>query len=170
PVTQYLRAPPWAVGRHSDGTALSKPRKPGRNGEGGCYCLSVCAGLKEAPSGFSSYQHTFDEFLERGKQLKNYRANVIANVNNCLSFRTSMEQKWQIPQNPSSHLLDPLNELKGHSFDILLQNLFVDLKRELVEKASGPAGMLSWLLSCSWMTLEKSTQSLPPLPVCERGT
>nr|XP_020022965.1 tumor necrosis factor alpha-induced protein 2 [Castor canadensis] len=116
------------LGRHSDGTALSKPRKPGRNGEGGCYCLSVCAGLKEAPSGFSSYQHTFDEFLERGKQLKNYRANVIANVNNCLSFRTSMEQKWQIPQNPSSHLLDPLNELKGHSFDILLQNLFVDLK------------------------------------------
>jgi hypothetical protein len=47
-----------------------------------------------------------------------------------------MEQKWQIPQNPSSHLLDPLNELKGHSFDILLQNLFVDLK---VTWASFPA-------------------------------
>lgn len=38
--------------------------------------------LKGAPSGFHSYQRTFDEFLERGKQLRNYRANVIANINN----------------------------------------------------------------------------------------
>ncbi|MBZ3869447.1 Tumor necrosis factor alpha-induced protein 2 [Sciurus carolinensis] len=74
-----------------------------------------------------SYQRTFDEFLERGKQLRNYRANIIANINNCLSFRTSMEQKWQI-QDPRSHLLDPLSELKVHGFDTLLQNLFVDLK------------------------------------------
>lgn len=35
-----------------------------------------------------------------------------------------MEQKWQAPQD----LLGPLNELKSHGFDILLQNLFRDLK------------------------------------------
>lgn len=75
-----------------------------------------------------SYQRTFDEFLERGKQLKNYRANIIANINNCLSFRTSMEQKWQVLQDPRSHLLDPLRELKVLGFDTLLQNLFADLK------------------------------------------
>ncbi|VTJ89166.1 Hypothetical predicted protein [Marmota monax] len=75
-----------------------------------------------------SYQRAFDEFLERGKQLRNYRANIIANINNCLSFRTSMEQKWQILQDPRSYLLDPLSELKGHGFDALLQNLFMDLK------------------------------------------
>lgn len=39
-----------------------------------------------------------------------------------------MEQKWQVPQDPQSHLLNPLNELKVRGFDTLLQNLFVDLK------------------------------------------
>lgn len=33
-----------------------------------------------------SYQRTFDEFLEKSKLLRNYRANIIANINNCLSF------------------------------------------------------------------------------------
>ncbi|XP_077907093.1 tumor necrosis factor alpha-induced protein 2 isoform X2 [Ictidomys tridecemlineatus] len=84
--------------------------------------------LVELSALLRSYQRAFDEFLERGKQLRNYRANVIANINNCLSFRTSMEQKWQILQDPRSYLLDPLSELKVHGFDALLQNLFVDLK------------------------------------------
>ncbi|XP_008581341.1 PREDICTED: LOW QUALITY PROTEIN: tumor necrosis factor alpha-induced protein 2 [Galeopterus variegatus] len=84
--------------------------------------------LVELAAFLRSYQRTFDEFLERSKQLRNYRANIIANVNNCLSFRTYMEQKWQIPQYPPSHLLGPLNELKSHGFDTLLQNLFVELK------------------------------------------
>ncbi|KAM4853453.1 tumor necrosis factor alpha-induced protein 2 isoform 1-T3 [Thomomys bottae] len=75
-----------------------------------------------------SYQSTFDGFLERGRQLRNYRANVMANINNCLSFRMSIEQKWQIPQNPLDDLLDALNELKAHGLDTLLQSLFVELK------------------------------------------
>ncbi|KAK2492410.1 hypothetical protein MC885_010929 [Smutsia gigantea] len=72
-----------------------------------------------------SYQQAFDEFLERSKQLRNYRANVIANINNCLAFRTSMEQNWQTPQD---FLLGPLSELKSHGFDTLLHGLFRDLK------------------------------------------
>ncbi|KAM5239923.1 tumor necrosis factor alpha-induced protein 2 [Hipposideros larvatus] len=80
--------------------------------------------LMELAAFLRSYQRAFDEFLERCKQLRNYRANVIANINNCLSFRTSMEQKWQAPQD----LLRPLSELKSHGFDALLQNLFRDLK------------------------------------------
>ncbi|KFO22286.1 Tumor necrosis factor alpha-induced protein 2 [Fukomys damarensis] len=84
--------------------------------------------LMELATFLRSYQRTFDEFLERGKQLRNYRANVIANINNCLSFWTSMEQNWQILQDPRSHLLDPLSEIKSHGFDVLLQSLFMDLK------------------------------------------
>lgn len=84
--------------------------------------------LVELAAFLKSYQHAFGEFLERCKQLRNYRANVIANINNCLSFRTSMEQKWQTSQDLPSHLLGPLSELKSHSFDTLLQNLFGDLK------------------------------------------
>ncbi|XP_004645482.1 tumor necrosis factor alpha-induced protein 2 [Octodon degus] len=84
--------------------------------------------LVELAAFLRSYQHTFDEFLERGKQLTNYRANVIANINNCLSFRTSMEQSWPIVQDPRRHLLEPLSELRSHGFDTLLQSLFLDLK------------------------------------------
>ncbi|XP_035117494.3 tumor necrosis factor alpha-induced protein 2 isoform X1 [Callithrix jacchus] len=74
------------------------------------------------------YQHDFNEFLERGKRLTSYRANVIANINSCLSFRTSMEQKWQVPQDTLSLLLGPLGELKSHGFSTLLQSLCEDLK------------------------------------------
>ncbi|EHH28193.1 hypothetical protein EGK_18574 [Macaca mulatta] len=84
--------------------------------------------LVELPAFLRSYQRAFSEFLERGKQLRNYRANVIANINNCLSFRMSMEQKWQVPQDTLSLLLGPLGELKSHGFDTLLQNLREDLK------------------------------------------
>ncbi|VFV25362.1 Hypothetical predicted protein [Lynx pardinus] len=83
--------------------------------------------LLELATFLRSYQRAFDEFLERGKQLRNYRANVIANINNCLSFRTAMQQKWQTQDLPG-HLLGPLSELKSHGFDTLLQSLFGDLK------------------------------------------
>lgn len=75
-----------------------------------------------------SYQRTFDEFLEKSKPLRNYRVNVIANINNCLSFQTCMEQTWQIPHDSLSYLVEPLKELKAHGFDSLLQSLFLDLK------------------------------------------
>nr|XP_036847685.1 tumor necrosis factor alpha-induced protein 2 isoform X2 [Manis javanica] len=81
--------------------------------------------LVELAAFLRSYQHAFDEFLEKSKQLRNYRANVIANINTCLTFRTCMEQKWQIPQDL---LLGPLSELKSHGFDTLLHSLFRDLK------------------------------------------
>ncbi|KAL6044884.1 hypothetical protein STEG23_017055 [Scotinomys teguina] len=84
--------------------------------------------LVELAALLRSYQRTFDEFLEKSKLLKNYRANIIANINNCLSFRTAIEQKWQIPQDSLNHLLDPLKDLKAHGFDTLLQSLFSDLK------------------------------------------
>ncbi|XP_024837749.1 tumor necrosis factor alpha-induced protein 2 isoform X1 [Bos taurus] len=84
--------------------------------------------LEELARFLRSYQHAFDGFLERCRQLRNYRANVIANINNCLPFRTSLEQQWQTPPDLRSSLLRPLNELKSHGFDTLLQSLFGDLK------------------------------------------
>ncbi|XP_053773730.1 tumor necrosis factor alpha-induced protein 2 isoform X2 [Desmodus rotundus] len=71
-----------------------------------------------------SYQRAFDEFLERCRQLRNYRAKVMANINSCWSLRTFMEQNWQTPQD----LLGYLSELKSHGFDTLLQNLREDLQ------------------------------------------
>lgn len=84
--------------------------------------------LVELAALLRSYQRTFDEFLEKSKLLRNYRANIIANINNCLSFWTSMEQTWQIPQDSLRYLMDPLKDLKAHGFDTLLQSLFLDLK------------------------------------------
>ncbi|XP_040092340.1 tumor necrosis factor alpha-induced protein 2-like isoform X3 [Oryx dammah] len=84
--------------------------------------------LEELARFLRSYQRAFDEFLERCRQLRNYRANVIANINNCLPFQTSVEQRWQTPPDLRSSLLRPLNELKSRGFDTLLQSLFGDLK------------------------------------------
>ncbi|XP_054423730.1 tumor necrosis factor alpha-induced protein 2 [Pteronotus mesoamericanus] len=70
------------------------------------------------------YQRAFDEFLERCRLLRNYRANVMANINNCGSLRMSVEQNWQTSQD----LLGPLSELKSHGFDALLQSLAGSLK------------------------------------------
>ncbi|CAK6435968.1 unnamed protein product, partial [Pipistrellus nathusii] len=42
--------------------------------------------LAELAAFLRSYQRAFDAFLERCKQLRNYRANVMANINNCLTF------------------------------------------------------------------------------------
>ncbi|XP_032479769.1 tumor necrosis factor alpha-induced protein 2 [Phocoena sinus] len=84
--------------------------------------------LVELAAFLKSYQRAFDEFLERSKQLRNYRANVIANINNCLSFRMFVDQKWQTPQDLPSHLLSPLEELKSRGVDTLLQSLFGVLK------------------------------------------
>lgn len=39
-----------------------------------------------------------------------------------------MDQKWQTPQDLPSHLLSPLDELKSHGVDTLLQSLFGALK------------------------------------------
>ncbi|XP_052516107.1 tumor necrosis factor alpha-induced protein 2-like [Budorcas taxicolor] len=84
--------------------------------------------LEELDRFLRSYQRAFDEFLERCRQLRNYRANVIATINNCLPFRTSVEQRWQTRPDLQNSLLRPLNELKSHGFDTLLQSLFGDLK------------------------------------------
>ncbi|KAM6202767.1 tumor necrosis factor alpha-induced protein 2 [Rhynchocyon petersi] len=97
-----------------------------------------------------SYQSAFSVFLERCRQKTNYRATVIANINNCLSFRTSMEQKWQTLKDTHSHVLGPLDKLKSDGFDVLLQNLFSDLKllfkRFTQTRWAAPEGILDAIL------------------------
>lgn len=84
--------------------------------------------LVELAALLRSYQRAFDEFLEKSKLLRNYRVNIMANINNCLFFWTSVEQKWQISHDSLNRLLEPLKDLKAHGFDTLLQSLFLDLK------------------------------------------
>ncbi|XP_006879248.1 PREDICTED: tumor necrosis factor alpha-induced protein 2 [Elephantulus edwardii] len=107
--------------------------------------------LVELAAFLRSYQSTFAEFLERGRQKRNYRDNVIANINNCLSFRTSMVQRWQSLQDTHSHMLRPLDELKTRGFDVLLQSLFLNLKplfkRFTQTRWAAPAGILEEILT-----------------------
>ncbi|KAM6202689.1 tumor necrosis factor alpha-induced protein 2-like [Rhynchocyon petersi] len=84
--------------------------------------------LMELAAFLSSYQNAFVKFLDSGSKKRHYRDNVIANINNCLSFRTSMEQKWQTLKDTHSDMLGTLDKLKSDGFDALLQNLFSDLK------------------------------------------
>nr|XP_021535381.1 tumor necrosis factor alpha-induced protein 2 [Neomonachus schauinslandi] len=118
--------------------------------------------LLELAAFLRSYQRAFDEFLERCRQLGNYRANVIANINNCLSLRTSMEQKWQTPQDLPGHLLSPLSELKSHGFDTLLQRLLGDLKplfkRFTQTRWAAPAQTLEEILSTVAKTLPEFSE------------
>lgn len=57
--------------------------------------------------------------------------------------RMSVEQRWQTPPDLRSSLLRPLNELKSHGFDTLLQSLFGDLK---VVQPPAPWHVLSLML------------------------
>ncbi|KAM7230467.1 hypothetical protein CapIbe_017957 [Capra ibex] len=107
--------------------------------------------LEELARFLRSYQRAFDDFLERCRQLRNYRANVIANINNCLPFRTSVEQQWQTRPDLRSSLLRPLNALQSRGFDTLLQSLFGDLKplfkRFMQPRWDGPQQTLEEILS-----------------------
>uniref|UniRef100_F7C508 TNF alpha induced protein 2 n=1 Tax=Monodelphis domestica TaxID=13616 RepID=F7C508_MONDO len=56
-----------------------------------------------------SYQQAFVDFLEKGKQQKYYRAIIMANINNCLAFRTHIEKASQaLKKEPSSFIFHPL--------------------------------------------------------------
>ncbi|XP_044520563.1 tumor necrosis factor alpha-induced protein 2 [Gracilinanus agilis] len=76
-----------------------------------------------------SYQQAFVDFLEKGKQQKHYRAIIMANINNCLAFRTHIEKVSQtLKKEPSSFIFHPLPEIEQGGFNILLQDLFLVLK------------------------------------------
>ncbi|XP_056667197.1 tumor necrosis factor alpha-induced protein 2 [Monodelphis domestica] len=76
-----------------------------------------------------SYQQAFVDFLEKGKQQKYYRAIIMANINNCLAFRTHIEKASQaLKKEPSSFIFHPLPEIEQSGFSILLQDLFLVLK------------------------------------------
>ncbi|XP_037359951.1 tumor necrosis factor alpha-induced protein 2 [Talpa occidentalis] len=103
-----------------------------------------------------SYQRSFEEFLERSKHLTNYRANVMANINSCQLFWSSVE-KWQMRQDVPSYLLAPLKELKARGLDALLQDLFGALKplfRQLTQtRWATPEQTLEGILAAVQATL-----------------
>ncbi|XP_051834280.1 tumor necrosis factor alpha-induced protein 2 isoform X2 [Antechinus flavipes] len=70
-----------------------------------------------------SYQQAFTDFTEKNKQ-KHYRAIIIANINNCLTFRTFSDKDSEVP----SYIFYPLSEIEQSGFNILLQDLFLELK------------------------------------------
>lgn len=103
--------------------------------------------LAELTTFLGRYLRAFDNFLEKSKQLSNYRPNIMANINNYQLFWATVEQKWQPTQ---SFLMSPLRDLKSHSFAVLLQGLFEDLKPMFKKLAqarwSDPGQMLDDIL------------------------
>ncbi|XP_027704911.1 tumor necrosis factor alpha-induced protein 2 [Vombatus ursinus] len=75
-----------------------------------------------------SYQQAFADFTEKSKP-KHYRATIMANINNCLTFRTYTDKESKaMEKDLSSYIFHPLREIEQSGFNILLQNLFLALK------------------------------------------
>ncbi|XP_074147204.1 tumor necrosis factor alpha-induced protein 2-like [Sminthopsis crassicaudata] len=79
--------------------------------------------MAKLSSFLKSYQQAFTDFTEKNKQ-KHYRAIIMANINNCLTFRTSTDKDSEVP----SYIFYPLSEIEQSGFNILLQDLFLELK------------------------------------------
>uniref|UniRef100_G3VG03 TNF alpha induced protein 2 n=1 Tax=Sarcophilus harrisii TaxID=9305 RepID=G3VG03_SARHA len=79
--------------------------------------------MAKLSSFLKSYQQAFTDFTEKNKQ-KHYRAIIMANINNCLTFRTSNDKDSEVP----SYIFYSLSEIEQSGFNILLQDLFLELK------------------------------------------
>ncbi|XP_036607593.1 tumor necrosis factor alpha-induced protein 2 isoform X2 [Trichosurus vulpecula] len=84
--------------------------------------------MVQLSSFLKSYQRAFADFTEKSKQ-KHYRATIMANINNCLTFRDYIEKDSKTMEKKlNSHIFHPLHEIEQSGFNILLQDLFLALK------------------------------------------
>ncbi|XP_043837514.1 tumor necrosis factor alpha-induced protein 2 [Dromiciops gliroides] len=85
--------------------------------------------LAKLSSFLKSYHRAFADFVEKNKQQTHYRATIMANINNCLTFRTHIDKDSKaLEKEPCGYIFHPLCEIEQSSFNILLQDLFVELK------------------------------------------
>ncbi|XP_028924404.1 tumor necrosis factor alpha-induced protein 2 isoform X1 [Ornithorhynchus anatinus] len=85
--------------------------------------------LIELPEFLRSYQTAFEDFREKCKQQKNYKAIVIANINNCLAFRDYIDRiTSSLEKTPPAYIFTPLVDVENSGFEVLLQDLFLELK------------------------------------------
>ncbi|XP_072194066.1 tumor necrosis factor alpha-induced protein 2 [Excalfactoria chinensis] len=75
-----------------------------------------------------SYKDAFEDFKERGKKHRHYRPVLIANINNCCNFRDYTEKNIAEKDDNKERILSTLKDIETSSGDVLLQQLFAQLK------------------------------------------
>ncbi|XP_064009052.1 tumor necrosis factor alpha-induced protein 2 [Pogoniulus pusillus] len=83
---------------------------------------------KELPAFLKSYKDAFEDFKEKCKKHRYYKPTLIANINNCWNFRDYAEKNMSEKDNNKAIILSTLGDIENSAFDVLLQQLFVQLK------------------------------------------
>ncbi|XP_062351454.1 tumor necrosis factor alpha-induced protein 2 [Cinclus cinclus] len=84
--------------------------------------------LKELPAFLRSYRDAFEDFKEKSKKHRYYKPILIANINNCWNFREYMEKYIAEKDDSKADILSTLADIENSGFDVLLQQLFAQLK------------------------------------------
>ncbi|NXD69767.1 TNAP2 protein, partial [Eolophus roseicapillus] len=83
---------------------------------------------KELPAFLKSYKDAFEDFKEKSKKHRYYKPILIASVNNCWNFRDYTEKNMSEKDDNKASILSTLSDIENSGFDVLLQQLFVQLK------------------------------------------
>ncbi|XP_061854750.1 tumor necrosis factor alpha-induced protein 2 isoform X2 [Colius striatus] len=83
---------------------------------------------KELPAFLRSYKDAFEDFKERCKKHRHYKPILIANINNCWNFRDYAEKNMSEKDENKASILSTLSDIENSGFDVLLQQLFAQLK------------------------------------------
>ncbi|KAG6929740.1 TNF alpha induced protein 2 [Chelydra serpentina] len=85
--------------------------------------------LVELSTFLKSYKKALEEFNEKNKQHSHFKAMIIANINNCTYFRDHTEKTTPSAQDSTRlKILATLSEIESCGYDMLLQDLFLELK------------------------------------------
>ncbi|KFP87333.1 Tumor necrosis factor alpha-induced protein 2, partial [Acanthisitta chloris] len=83
---------------------------------------------KELPVFLSSYREAFEDFKEKSKKHRHYKPILIANINNCWNFREYTEKHVAETDDNRASILSTLGDIENSGFEVLLQQLFAQLK------------------------------------------
>ncbi|XP_054828666.1 tumor necrosis factor alpha-induced protein 2 isoform X2 [Eublepharis macularius] len=85
--------------------------------------------LAEFLTFLQSYKKELERFIKENRQHRYFEANVIANINNCLSFRTHTEDSTTPGlEDVKQQIFTVLSDIQSAGFDVLLQGLFQELQ------------------------------------------
>ncbi|XP_048343082.1 tumor necrosis factor alpha-induced protein 2 [Sphaerodactylus townsendi] len=85
--------------------------------------------LVEFSTFLQNYKKELERFTRENRLNRYFEATVIANINNCLSFRNHAEESMRPGQdNTNQQIFTVLNDIQNAGFDVLLQGLFQELQ------------------------------------------
>ncbi|NXI63141.1 TNAP2 protein, partial [Anseranas semipalmata] len=83
---------------------------------------------RELAALLKSYKDAFEDFKEKSKKHRHYKPILIANINNCWNFRDFAEKNMAEKDDNKDRVLSTLGDIETSGCDVLLQQLFVQLK------------------------------------------